>query len=79
MLILKLKSKGKLEERCDADILVLTEGSLDIREVIARGKRLVVDGECTTRAKFLEESSRNVTLVGDECDEPIHTAGGLKP
>ncbi|MFN2636495.1 MAG: amidohydrolase family protein [Gemmatimonadaceae bacterium] len=76
--ILKLKTKGRLEEGCDADVLVLTEGSLDIREVIARGKRLVVDGECRTRATFLEESSRNVSLVGDECEEPIHTQGSRR-
>src|SRR3954470_22016722 len=73
--ILKLHTKGRIAEGCDADLLVLTEGSLEIRDVIANGKRLVVDGEGKTRAKFLEESSRNVTLVGDECDEPIHTAG----
>jgi beta-aspartyl-dipeptidase (metallo-type) len=73
--ILKLKTKGRIAEGSDADLLVLTEGSLEIHDVIAGGKRLVVDGECKTRAKFLEESSRNVTLVGDECDEPIHTAG----
>ena len=73
--ILGLKSKGRLEKGCDADVLVLTEGSLDIREVISRGKRLVVDGKCTKRATFLEESSRNVTLVGDEWEEPIHTTG----
>ena len=71
--ILELRSKGRLEEGCDADVLVLAEGSLDIREVIANGKRLVADGECVVRPKFLEESSRNVTLIGDECDEPIHT------
>src|SRR5215210_2326475 len=30
--ILKLNAKGKLEERCDADVLVLTAGSLEIRD-----------------------------------------------
>ncbi|MFL5600028.1 MAG: amidohydrolase family protein [Gemmatimonadaceae bacterium] len=73
--ILKLRTKGRLAEGCDADLLVLTEGALEIRDVIAGGKRLVVDGECKTASKFLKESRRNVTLVGDECDEPIHTAG----
>ena len=73
--ILKLNQKGRVAEGCDADVLVLTEGSLDIREVIAGGKRLVEDGECKTKPKFLEKSSRNVTLIGDELDEPVHTAG----
>jgi beta-aspartyl-dipeptidase (metallo-type) len=72
--VLKLKSKGRLDEGCDADVLVLSEGSLDIREVIARGKRMVVDGECVTRPKFLEKSNRNVTLTGDKLSEPVHTA-----
>ncbi|MFL5508209.1 MAG: beta-aspartyl-peptidase [Gemmatimonadaceae bacterium] len=70
--ILKLKTKGKLQEGCDADILVLSEGGLEIREVIAGGKRLVEDGRCTVRPKFLEESNRNVKLVGDKWEEPIH-------
>lgn len=44
------------------------------REVMANGKRLVVDGSCKARPKFLEESSRNVELVGDENEEEIHLA-----
>jgi beta-aspartyl-dipeptidase (metallo-type) len=71
--ILKLEKKGKLEKGCDADILVLTKGSLEIRDVLAKGTRVVADGSCRARPKFLEESSRNVSLVGDECDEPVHT------
>jgi beta-aspartyl-dipeptidase (metallo-type) len=71
--ILKLEKKGKLEKGCDADILILTKGSLEIRDVLAKGTRVVADGSCRARPKFLEESSRNVSLVGDECDEPVHT------
>lgn len=70
--ILKLTTKGKLEEGCDADVLVLTRDGLDIQEVIANGKRLVVNGSCKTDPKFLEESSRRVELVGAENEEPIH-------
>jgi beta-aspartyl-dipeptidase (metallo-type) len=72
--ILKLTTKGKLEEGCDADVLVLTRDALDIQEVIANGKRLVVNGLCKTDPKFLEESSRRVELVGAENEEPIHLA-----
>ena len=72
--VLKLKTKGKIEEGCDADVLVLSKDSLDIREVMANGKRLVVDGSCKIRSKFLEESSRSVELVGDENEEEIHLA-----
>jgi hypothetical protein len=49
--------------------------ALDIREVIARGRRLVIDGACKVRAKFLEKSTRNVTLIGEKSTEPVHTAG----
>jgi beta-aspartyl-dipeptidase (metallo-type) len=73
--ILKLKDKGKVEEGCDADVLVLSRDSLDIRDVIAKGKRLVADGTCKTKPKFLEESSRRVELIGDENEEPVHLAG----
>jgi beta-aspartyl-dipeptidase (metallo-type) len=72
--ILELKSKGRIEKGCDADLLVLTEGSLEIREVIAGGKRLVIDGECVARSRFLEDSNRNVKLVGAKAEEPVHTA-----
>ena len=73
--ILKLKTKGRLEDGCDADVLVVTRDSLDIREVIANGKRLVVDGVCKTQSKFLEESSRKVELLGEEHEEPVHLVG----
>jgi beta-aspartyl-dipeptidase (metallo-type) len=73
--ILKFEQKGKLDEGCDADVLVLTRDALDIREVISNGKRLVIDGACKTRAKFLEESSRKVELVGEKNEEPVHLAG----
>jgi beta-aspartyl-dipeptidase (metallo-type) len=64
--ILKLQRKGRLAPGCDADILVLDRGTLDLREVIARGRRMVIDGQLAVREKFLEKSKRNVTLVGDE-------------
>ena len=62
--VLKLERKGELAVGKDADVLVLEERTLDIREVIARGRRMVVDGEPVVRARFIEESSRRWTLVG---------------
>ena len=67
--VLKLAPKGRVAEGCDADLLVLGQGSLEMREVIARGKRLVVDGEPVVRESFLEKSSRKWHLVGDKAPE----------
>jgi beta-aspartyl-dipeptidase (metallo-type) len=66
--VLKLESKGRLDEGKDADVLVLKKGSLEIVEVIARGKRMVREGSLAAREKFLEESFRNVSLIGDRFD-----------
>jgi beta-aspartyl-dipeptidase (metallo-type) len=65
---LKLDRKGRLDEGNDADVLVLKKGSLEIVEVIARGKRMVKEGSLAVREKFLEESFRNVSLIGDKFD-----------
>ena len=63
---LKLPQKGGLCPGMDGDVAVLTEATLDIREVIARGKVMVRDGSVVVREKWLEKSKRNVRLVGDE-------------
>lgn len=66
--VLKLDDKGCLEEGRDADVLVLRKGSLEIVEVIARGTRMVREGATVAREKFLEESYRNVSLIGEKFD-----------
>jgi beta-aspartyl-dipeptidase (metallo-type) len=66
--VLKLENKGTLAEGKDADLLVLTRGSLEIVHVIARGKPMVRDGEVVVREKFLDESQRNVRLTGEKFD-----------
>jgi beta-aspartyl-dipeptidase (metallo-type) len=67
--LLKLRRKGRLEEGCEADILVLEQDSLDIREVIARGHRMVVDGQLLLRERYLEKSSRAIAIIGDKAPE----------
>lgn len=62
--VLKLERKGRVRVGCDADLLVLETGSLEIRHVLARGKRMVVDGECVVHDRFTDESSRRWTLEG---------------
>ena len=63
---LKMEQKGGLRPGMDGDVAVVTKASLDIRHVVARGKVMVRDGESVVREKWLEKSSRNVTLVGDK-------------
>ena len=69
--VLKLQSKGRLDEGNDADLLVLKKASLEIVEVIALGKRMVKEGSVAVRERFLEESHRNVRLTGDEYDPAV--------
>jgi beta-aspartyl-dipeptidase (metallo-type) len=63
---LKLSRKGCLEVGKDADIVVLSQGTLEVRDVLARGKRMIADGKPEVREKFLTKSSRNIDLVGDK-------------
>jgi beta-aspartyl-dipeptidase (metallo-type) len=67
--VLKLRGKGAVAAGCDADLVVLQRGTLEIREVIARGRRMVADGAPCVRERFLEKSSRKYELVGDKLDE----------
>jgi beta-aspartyl-dipeptidase (metallo-type) len=61
---LKLHGKGAVAEGKDADLVVLQRGTLDIREVIARGRRMVIGGQPAVSERFLEKSSRNYALIG---------------
>jgi beta-aspartyl-dipeptidase (metallo-type) len=69
--VLKLENKGELSVGKDADLLVLEQRSLDIREVVARGRRMVVNGEPTVKPDFIEESSRKWLLVGAKHPEGV--------
>lgn len=61
--------KGTVERGKDADVVVLDRDTLDVREVIARGKRMVRDGRVVGREKFLEKSYRTIRLTGDRAGE----------
>jgi beta-aspartyl-dipeptidase (metallo-type) len=64
--VLKLAGKGRLEPGKDADLLVLRKDSLEIVEVIARGRRLVKGGKLAVQEKVAETSSRELHLVGEK-------------
>src|SRR5215204_4773523 len=63
---LKLGGKGKLEAGKSADILLLDKETLELREVIASGKRLLKNGELAFKESFLKDSNRNISLTGDK-------------
>lgn len=62
--VLQLTRKGQLEVGRDADALVLHKDSLEIKDVLAHGRRLVRDGELIFGEKFLSESNRRIRLEG---------------
>jgi beta-aspartyl-dipeptidase (metallo-type) len=66
--VLKLEAKGKLEPGKEADLLVLRRGSLEIKDVIARGRLMVKDGKLATQEKVVETSNRELHLVGQKED-----------
>jgi len=63
--VLKLLSKGHLSEGANADVVVLRKESLDIVEVLARGRRFVRNGQLAFRESFLHESNREIRLHGN--------------
>jgi beta-aspartyl-dipeptidase (metallo-type) len=67
--VLKLDKKGSLQQGKDADVVIVDPTSLEIRDVIAKGRRMVVDGRPIVREKFLSTSSRNIELVGDKFED----------
>jgi beta-aspartyl-dipeptidase (metallo-type) len=64
--VLQLRSKGTLEPGNDGDILVLDPDTLEPVEVIARGRRMLAEGEVRVTENFLEESERKIELYGQK-------------
>jgi beta-aspartyl-dipeptidase (metallo-type) len=64
--ILQLRSKGCIEVGRDGDLLVLDPDSLELREVIARGKRMIAEGQLIVSEKFLEDTERSIELHGQK-------------
>lgn len=63
---LKLTNKGLLKAGNAADILLLEKETLDLREVICGGKRLLKDGKIAFKENFLKDSNRNIKLKGEK-------------
>ena len=61
---LKLTIKGRIAEGMAADVVVATKADLEIREVISHGQRLIKNGKISLKETFLEESNREIHLIG---------------
>lgn len=64
--VLGFHDKGRLQPGADADLLTLRRGSLELVNVMARGRFLLRAGRSTQPAAFLAESNRRITLEGDK-------------
>ena len=64
--VLKLESKGAIDAGKAADILIFEKDSLELREVISSGQRLLKKGSLAFKEEFLKESNRKIKLVGAE-------------
>ena len=64
--VLRLEQKGTLERGKIADVLVMDRDTLDLRVVWATGRRMMRDGELVEREGWLEDSKREIVLVGEK-------------
>lgn len=62
--IMKLEEKGVLEKGRMGDILLLEKDSLEIVHVLSKGVFMVRDGSLVRNEQFLEDSNREIHLVG---------------
>lgn len=66
---LKLDNQGALEPGKVANVLVLDRKTLDLKDVIARGRRVMKEGKVSAEEAFIEESNRSIQLVGKEAQD----------
>lgn len=67
--VLKLHGRGRIKVGNSADFVALDEKSLEIRDVMARGKWMIRDQVEVVRETFLEDSNRTIHLVGKKSKE----------
>src|SRR5215212_2017215 len=63
--VLKLNNKGAIAPGKSADVLILDADSLELKDVIAGGKRLFRDGRLDFKETYLKKSNRVINLVGE--------------
>ena len=62
--ILKLGAKGCVETGADADFTLIANDGFELQHVIARGKRVVLDGSVVVQEAFAEQSNRKIEIRG---------------
>ncbi|QHS23397.1 beta-aspartyl-peptidase [Virgibacillus sp. MSP4-1] len=50
--VLRLKKKGRIEEKADADVLVLNKETLEVEHVLAKGRHMLRDQEIVVKGTF---------------------------
>jgi beta-aspartyl-dipeptidase (metallo-type) len=64
--ILKLAHKGELAKGKAGDVVILEKETLEIVHVLSDGLQMVRDGRLVCQEKFLENSNREVHLIGQK-------------
>jgi beta-aspartyl-dipeptidase (metallo-type) len=64
--ILKFKTRGEIKPGFDSSFLMLNSRTFDIDHVVSRGRFMVRDGNLCVKEKFLEESNRRISLIGNK-------------
>jgi len=62
--VLKLEHKGVVESGKTADLLILREGTLELRDVMVGGQFLFRDGKLNFQEPCMTESNRVISLTG---------------
>jgi beta-aspartyl-dipeptidase (metallo-type) len=70
---LDINDQGELKECSKPNILVLDRSTYDLVHVFASGRFFIKDGVDKTKEKFLEESNRDITLIGKESSSEQRT------
>lgn len=74
--VLKLEKKGRLDAGCDADVLVLAPGTLEVREVIARVAVSSLTGTaCCTRSFSRRASACSMWSAANHQRAPSRKSG----
>jgi beta-aspartyl-dipeptidase (metallo-type) len=72
---LKLKEKGELTLGKSGDLVVVERDGFEIVHVLSQGKFMVRDGRVVQQPAFLEDSMRDIHLVGGKSRDPGETGG----
>jgi beta-aspartyl-dipeptidase (metallo-type) len=64
--VLRLHSKGRVETGFDADLMILDKDSLEVRDLFARGARLLRNGQMRDPEKSMVGSNRVIELYASE-------------